>query len=248
MPERLPLVLLPGMNCSARLWGPAGAGAVHGRLDRDDLDTQVDALLDVLPARFALAGLSLGGIVAMALTRRAPERVAGLCLLATNAAAPTDRQRSAWADQLARLDAGAPARELQPLDLLLTDRTLDDRALRMADEVGEGALAAQLRLQGTRIDERPGLRSVAVPTLVLAGERDRLCPVERHAEIASLVPGARLHVVPGAGHLLPLEEPDTVATLIGQWRVDERLGTESGHGVVCGADADGSLSGRSLTG
>ncbi|MBN9734361.1 alpha/beta hydrolase fold [Pseudonocardia sp. Ae168_Ps1] len=224
----MPLVLLPGMNCSAGMWGPAGAGAVHAELDRTGIDAQVDALLDVLPDRFALAGLSLGGIVAMALTRRAPERVAGLCLLATNAGPPTDGQRAAWAAQLTRLDDGATARELQPLDLLLADRTLDDRALQMADEVGERALAAQLRLQGTRIDERPGLRSVAVPTLVLAGERDRLCPVERHTEIASLVPGADLHVVPGAGHLLPMEEPDTVAGLMGGWLDEVRAQAGAG--------------------
>ncbi|GAA4872452.1 alpha/beta fold hydrolase [Saccharopolyspora cebuensis] len=222
MPGELPLVLLPGMNCSARLWGPAGAGAVHGVLDRPGLATQLDALRDALPERFALAGLSLGGIVAMALTRHVPERVAGLCLMATNARPPTPEQHAAWDAQLARLADGATARELQPLDLLLHDRTSADRALRMADEVGERTLAAQLRLQGTRVDERPALPSVAVPTLVIAGERDRLCPVERHSEIADLVPGAQLHVVPDTGHLLPMEAPDIVAALLGEWLAEVR--------------------------
>lgn len=217
MPATPPLVLLPGMNCSARLWGPAGAGALHPVLDRSTLDGQVDALLDALPARFVLAGLSLGGIVAMALTRRAPDRVVGLCLMATNARPPTPAQRAGWDAALTRLDDCAPARALQPLELLLHDRSHDDTALRMADETGERRLAAQLRLQDTRVDERPALAAVAVPTLVLAGEQDRLCPVERHTEIAGLVPGARLHVVPGAGHLLPVEAPDTVAALTGDW-------------------------------
>lgn len=219
-----PLVLLPGMNCSARLWGPAGHGAVHPVLDRPDLDTQVDALLDGLPERFALAGLSLGGIVAMALTRRAPERVAGLCLMATNARPPTSEQRAGWEASLARLDAGAAARDLQPLELLLHDRSLDDRALALADELGERSLTAQLRLQGTRVDERPSLSSVAVPTLVLAGGRDRLCPVTRHREIADLVPGARLHVLPDTGHLLPMEAPEPVAELLAEWRAELRAG------------------------
>lgn len=176
VPSSPPLVLLPGMNCSARLWGPAGAGALHPVLDRPTLDEQVQALLDALPDRFALGGLSLGGIVAMALTRRAPERVAGLCLMATNARAPTPEQRAGWDAALTRLDDGAPARALQPLELLLHDRSLDATALQMADETGERRLAAQLRLQGTRVDERPALPAVAVPTLVLAGEQDRLCP------------------------------------------------------------------------
>lgn len=217
VPSSPPLVLLPGMNCSARLWGPAGAGALHPVLDRPTLDEQVDALLDALPARFALGGLSLGGIVAMALTRRAPERVAGLCLMATNARAPTPEQRAGWDAALTRLDDGAPARALQPLELLLHDRSLDATALQMADETGERRLAAQLRLQGTRVDERPALPAVAVPTLVLAGEQDRLCPVERHTEIAELVPDARLHVLPGVGHLLPVEAQDAVAALLGEW-------------------------------
>lgn len=217
VPSSPPLVLLPGMNCSARLWGPAGAGALHPVLDRPTLDEQVQALLDALPDRFVLGGLSLGGIVAMALTRRAPERVAGLCLMATNARAPTPEQRAGWDAALTRLDDGAPARALQPLELLLHDRSLDATALQMADETGERRLAAQLRLQGTRVDERPALPAVAVPTLVLAGEQDRLCPVERHTEIAELVPDARLQVLPGVGHLLPVEAQDTVATLLGEW-------------------------------
>lgn len=217
VPSSPPLVLLPGMNCSARLWGPAGAGALHPVLDRPTLDEQVQALLDALPDRFVLGGLSLGGIVAMALTRRAPERVAGLCLMATNARAPTPEQRAGWDAALNRLDDGAPARALQPLELLLHDRSLDATALQMADETGERRLAAQLRLQGTRVDERPALPAVAVPTLVLAGEQDRLCPVERHTEIAELVPDARLQVLPGVGHLLPVEAQDTVATLLGEW-------------------------------
>lgn len=216
VPSSPPLVLLPGMNCSARLWGPAGAGALHPVLDRPTLDEQVQTLLDALPDRFVLGGLSLGGIVAMALTRRAPERVAGLCLMATNARAPTPEQRAGWDAALTRLDDGAPARALQPLELLLHDRSLDATALQMADETGERRLAAQLRLQGTRVDERPALPAVAVPTLVLAGEQDRLCPVERHTEIAELVPDARLQVLPGVGHLLPVEAQDTVAALLGE--------------------------------
>lgn len=88
VPSSPPLVLLPGMNCSARLWARRGRSAAPGPRPADPRRAG-QALLDALPDRFALGGLSLGGIVAMALTRRAPERVAGLCLMATNARAPT---------------------------------------------------------------------------------------------------------------------------------------------------------------
>ena len=182
-------------------------------------------MLDELPTRFVLAGLSLGAIVAMALTRTAPERVAGLALLSVNPYAPTEQQLAAWRRERDRLAAGATARELQQdlLPVLLSDETCKRRpelvevTLAMADEVGETALDAQLALQSTRVDERPGLWEVRCPTLVLAAGADRLCPVERHREIAALVPGAELTVLDGAAHLSPLEQPAVVAAALSGW-------------------------------
>jgi pimeloyl-ACP methyl ester carboxylesterase len=78
-------------------------------------------------------------------------------------------------------------------------------------------LDRQLAAQTTRVDERPALARVRVPTLVLAGALDRLCPVDRHEEMAALVPGARLEVLDGVGHLLPLEAPDRVAAALDAW-------------------------------
>lgn len=217
-----PVVLLAGMNCSARLWPPLpGLTTVHAGVQEPTLDGCVDALLARLPERFALVGLSLGGIVAMALARIAPRRVTRLALLSTNARPPTGEQRAAWTAQRFALTGGASARDVQRqlLPLLLHERTpaLDERVLAMADDVGADLLDRQLCLQGTRIDERPGLAAVAVPTLVLAAARDRLCPVERHTEIASLVTGAELVVLDGAGHLSPVEAPTRVAAVLGDW-------------------------------
>jgi pimeloyl-ACP methyl ester carboxylesterase len=215
-----PLVLLPGMNCSPRLWDGVVDG-IHGELTAPTLDGCVDALLDRLPPRFALAGLSLGGIVAMALVRRAPERVARLALIATNARGPTDQQRAAWSAQRAALAAGATARDIQRdlLPVLLHRRTPDLEAvtLAMADDTGAATLDAQLALQATRIDERPALAAVAVPTLVLAGAEDRICPLDRHEEIAARIPGAHLQVLPGVGHLSPLEAPTEVSAALRSW-------------------------------
>jgi pimeloyl-ACP methyl ester carboxylesterase len=229
-------VLLPGMNCSARLWAgllptfapqsTSGVGfapeVLTPRLVEPTLAAQVERLLDELPPRFDLVGLSLGAIVAMALVRTAPGRVSGLTLLSTNPHPPSDAQLAGWRRERDRLAAGTSAREIQHdlLPLLLTAEALDRRpdvvatTLAMADDVGEAALDAQLALQATRVDERPALRDVRCPTLVVAAHGDRLCPLDRHTEIASLIPGARLRVLERAGHLSPLEQPVAVGELI----------------------------------
>lgn len=228
-----PLVLLPGMGCSQRLWadvrsGLPGLDVITPDLDRDDLDDCVATLLANLPGRFALGGLSLGGIVAMALCRQAPERVSRLCLMSTNPLAPTPAQRDAWAGQLAALAVGRTARDLQA-DLLpvlvrpeVSERLADD-VLGMAADVGNHRLTAQLRLQGTRVDERPGLRRVRVPTLVLAAADDALCPVARHEEMHALVPDSRLVVLADTGHLSALERPESVADELRAWLTEPQL-------------------------
>jgi pimeloyl-ACP methyl ester carboxylesterase len=230
VPDRL--VLLPGMNCSARLWMQVvqrletrldGLKVGYGELDGHSIDACVSDLLDRLPDRFALAGLSLGGIVAMALVRRAPERVTRLCLMSTNPYGPTSRQRSAWASQRHALAFGRTARDIQrdllPVLLYGPNRTpeLDEQVLKMADETGEQALDRQLRAQATRIDERPWLPEVRVPTLIAAAAEDALCPVSRHEEMHALIPLSRLVILDHVGHLSPLEAPARMVDALTDW-------------------------------
>ncbi|HEX5857213.1 MAG TPA: alpha/beta fold hydrolase [Microbacterium sp.] len=209
-----PLVLLAGMNCTADLWADCGFdAAVCPELDRDSIDDQVRALLADLPETFVLVGHSLGAIVAMALTAREPERVAALCVSSTNAKAPTAVQLAGWRAWLDAIGQGGTPRELQAgiLDALLSAGArgrpdIVERALAMGDDTGPGMLAQQLRLQSTRIDLRPALRGLRVPTLVIAGTDDGICPPDFHREIAAEVPDAELIEIAG-GHLLPLESP-----------------------------------------
>ena len=227
-----PLVLLPGLNCSPRLWSGLDIGpAVTPILTEPTLDGQVDRLLDELPSRFALAGLSLGGIVAMALVRRAPERVARLCLMSTTSRPPTSQQYAMWARQRAALAAGATARDLQreikaallsPYARALRP-DLVEVALAMADDVGAETLDTQLALQATRIDERPGVARVRCPTLIIAAVDDALCRPERHAEMHALVRGSELVELEQSGHLSPLEQPAAVEALLRGWLVRESL-------------------------
>ncbi|SEP96581.1 alpha/beta fold hydrolase [Microlunatus flavus] len=220
-----PLVLLPGSGCTPALWSRLDLPdrTVTPVLEADTLDAEVDRLLAVLPKQFALAGLSLGAIVAMALVRRAPERVSRLCLMSTNPYAPTPGQHEAWAAQreMLRTD-GARALQTSLLPVLRSPgRTdLDAEILAMADELGAPTYAAQCRLQDTRIDERPELAKVRCPTLVVAARDDRLCPVERHEEIARLVPGAELVVLHDCAHLSPLEQPGALSAHLRRWLAD----------------------------
>ena len=220
------MVLLPGMGCTAALWSRLDLDVepVTPVLELASLDAEVDRLLAVLPERFALAGLSLGAIVAMALVRRAPQRVERLALLSTNPHAPTPEQHAAWAGQRRLLAAGS-ARDLQRtlLPSLHSPAVLDGRpdlvalTLGMADELGAEADHRQLQLQATRVDERPGLTRIGCPTLVVAARHDRLCGLDRHTEIAALVPGAELAVVEDSGHLSPLEQPAAVSGHLRRW-------------------------------
>lgn len=225
-----PLVLLPGMGCTAALWSrlDLGVDPIAAVLTEPSLDAEVTRLLDLLPDRFALGGLSLGAIVAMAVVRRAPERVSRLSLMSTNPYAPTEAQRVAWAGQRDVL-AAESARVLQHrlLPSLLTPEVVAGRpdlvalTLGMADDLGSETYDHQLQLQTTRVDERPGLTRVIVPTLVLAARGDRLCGVDRHTEIARLIPGAMLTVIEDAGHLAPLEQPAVVSRLLRAWHTGD---------------------------
>lgn len=227
MGEPTPLVLLAGMNCTADLWTPVrqrlgGRPVLTPVIDGADLEDAVRRVLAGLPDRFALAGLSLGGIVAMAMYRLAPERIARIALLDTNARAPTDGQRAGWQRVRDRLADGltAGAYQAEILDLLIADRhraRLTGPVIAMGERTGPALLDRQLRLQQTRIDELPALRHVAVPALVLHGEEDALCPPERHREIATAVPNSTLVGIAGAGHLSPMEQPDAVAAAMTRW-------------------------------
>lgn len=221
-----PLVLLAGMNCTSDLWTDAELdSAIRPDLAESSIGAQVAALLAELPESFVLVGHSLGGIVSMALALAEPERVAGLCLVSTNAKAPTDAQRDGWRDWLAQLEAGADARALQqsilePLlgaDLASARPDLVERTLGMGAATGETRLRAQLQMQLTRTDLLSRLPSLTMPTLIVSGLDDVICPPHFHTEIVAEIPDARL-VSLEAGHLLPLERPTEFGALVRSWQ------------------------------
>ncbi|MDP1026963.1 alpha/beta fold hydrolase [Sphingomonas sp. KR1UV-12] len=220
----VPLVLLPGTLCDARLFAPLLDRLAHRdtrvlAIDGDDPAILVEALLKQAPPRFALLGFSLGGLVALELALRAPERVVGLALLDSNA-----RARAADAPPHPGPPAAAVA-DTWPRSV--GSARADDGDLRglldaMAQDVGATAHAAQERLAVARADKREQLARFAMPALVLAGAEDALCPPAFQRELADGLPDATLALIDGAGHFAPLEAPDAVAAHVAAWlaRVD----------------------------
>ncbi|MHB9757092.1 alpha/beta fold hydrolase [Streptomyces sp. BYX5S] len=216
----LPLVVVPGMLCDASLWSdvafPEGHAVHHVALRRPDIGALADDVLAAVDGPFVLVGLSLGAIVGFEALRRAPERVAGLCVMATNASGPHPEQHAGWAELDGLVAAGRFADVVErTLPDMFPDRlpTPADAARyrRMAHAVGPAAARAQLAAQATRRDAFDALRSARCPSVVLAGGRDALCPPAFHHAIAEALPRSRTSELPDAGHLLPWQRPDAVS-------------------------------------
>ncbi len=226
----LPLLLLPGMMCDARLFAPQVAALsatrtvqVPGIGGQDTMADLAASVLDDAPDRFALGGLSMGGIVAMEIVRQAPERVAALALLDTNPRAELPEVQARRGPQIDKVRAGglrAVMRdEMKPN--YLTDgpergRILD-LCMDMAMDLGPEVFVNQSIALRDRPDQQDTLRGVTIPTLILCGEDDALCPVERHVLMHALIPHAALTILDGAGHLPTLEQPEQTTAALARW-------------------------------
>lgn len=230
MPQKIPLVLLPGLLCDAALWraqveglGTLAAPTIVDLTRDDSLVSMARRALAEAPPSFALAGLSMGGYVAQEVMRQAPERVTRLALLDTSARADTPEQ-TARRRGLIELSEKGEFKGVTPrlLPLLIhparhEDKPLTDLVMGMAERVGKEAFLRQQKAIMGRPDGREDLRRIACPTLVLCGRQDALTPLALHEEIAGLVAGAKLVVVEDCGHLSTMEKPVTVTAALRQW-------------------------------
>ena len=225
-----PIVFLPGMMCDARLFGPQIAelsseySVMVGPVTRGErIEEIASGLLDELPAKFALAGLSMGGIVAMELLRRAPDRITRLALMDTNPLAETPQAAADREPQIVKVRAGRMADvmrdEMKPNYLAPGPARAEtlDLVMDMALALGPDVFVRQSRALQRRPDFSATLKSVRVPTLILCGRHDQLCPVSRHELMAAMIPGADLVVIDGAGHLPTLETPAEVTAALERW-------------------------------
>ena len=222
-----PLVLIPGMMCDARMWGglvahlsPRPVGHFLPVL-ADSMADLARNLLQDAPPRFALAGLSMGGILAMEVLHQAPERVERLALLDTNPCAEAPDIQTKRQGQINRALSGHLAAviktEMKPNYLAPgPDKgAILDLCLEMALSLGPQVFARQSRALRDRPDQQDTLAAFRGPALVLMGVQDRLCPLSRHQLMHRLMPQSRLTLISGAAHLPTLENPkDTFAEII----------------------------------
>ncbi|KPA22206.1 Pimeloyl-(acyl-carrier protein) methyl ester esterase [Shimia sp. SK013] len=225
-----PLVLLPGMMCDARLFSYQLAVLSRDRAvtiapvtQGDRIGDMAAFLLSQLPDKFALAGLSMGGIVAMEILRRAPDRVTRIALMNTNPLAESPASAAAYEPWIVGAMAGR-------LDEVMTDFMRPEylapgpgRAQIMAEvqamarSMGPEIFVRQARALQRRLDQQKTLRRLKCPALVLCGEHDGLTPVKRHQFMAELIPYAELKVVENAGHLPVLEQPEATTEALRTW-------------------------------
>ncbi|WP_198338511.1 alpha/beta fold hydrolase [Labrenzia sp. VG12] len=233
------IVLIPGLMNDADLWRdqiadlrdiaqPRVADITHGT----SLAVLAEMVLATSADTFALAGFSLGGIVAQEVMRRAPERVTHLALLDTTML-PDTPERSREREQLIT-QTTKPGRfhgfgrklarsYLSPDNQ--SNHVLIDRVRTMTERLGPEVFVRQSRIE--RPDSRASLARITCPTLVLCGRHDVLTPPDLHKDMASHIPGADLSILEESGHLTPIEEPDAVtANLRALLRRRSRLGAK----------------------
>jgi pimeloyl-ACP methyl ester carboxylesterase len=229
MAAPLPLLLVPGLGCSARLYGPQldalwrfGPITVVDHTRDETMEGIAQRILRDAPPRFALAGLSMGGFISLAMMRLAPERIDRLALLDTNARADVPERIAERERFIALVQRGRFAE----VNAALTPRYLHPNhrgeafvriVEQMADDVGVDGFIRQQRAIMSRPDSRPMLPSIKCPTLVLVGDSDAATPPELSREMADAIPGAKLVIVKDCGHLSTIEQPQAVNAAMIEW-------------------------------
>jgi len=221
-----PLVLLPGFMLDETLWDevvpllqwqapvhrlPLGPGTTTDEIAR--------SVAQAAPERFVLVGFSLGGYIARKVAELFPERVAALVLVASSLESDTPERAKAKQDAIRALDPstfrglsmGSIAQSLHPDRR--GDRELVTRIREMGRRLGYEAMVVQSGLR------RDGIAAAELrcPTLVIGADQDALRSAQETRELADAIPGARLEVIDGSGHMLPLEQSAVLATAILSW-------------------------------
>lgn len=225
------MILVPGLLCTERLWHDqiedladiADCRPTMAQTRFDSLPLIAKTILAEAPPRFALAGLSMGGYVALEIMRQAADRVTRLALLDSSARADTAEQTERR-NGLIKLAGMGQFKGVTPrlMPLLVHPARMEDKALvdaivGMAEKVGKEGFLRQQRAVIARPDSRVGLRRINCPTLVLVGRQDAITPLSHSEEMAEAIPGAKLVVIDDCGHMATMEKPAEVNRAMRDW-------------------------------
>lgn len=224
------LVLLPDMLSDARGWATVTTVLSYERpvmfapiWTGERIEEMASSILSGSPAKFALAGHGMGGVVALEIFRRAPERVIRIALIGTNPLSDTPQEAAAREPLMIGAKAGRFEeilnREVLPMNVgPAGDRGGQMAVLKeMAISLGPDVFVRQQRAMQRRRDQQGTVRRITQPTLILAGEFDQVVPFKRQEFLAEMIPYAALHQLWNVGHSVMLEDPEGTVEALHGW-------------------------------
>lgn len=230
MENTMPILLVPGLVSSPRIYAPVipalwrfGPVTIANHIRDDNMGAIARRILAEAPPRFALAGHSMGGYIAFEIMRQAPDRVAKLALINTQARPDTPEATARRRALMARAQNGEYHAVLDELFAgFVHPSRQGDAALRqlvhdMGDDVGPQDFIRQQTAVMSRPDSRPALAWIRCPTLVLTGDEDNTIPNALSVEMANGIHGAKLVILQDCGHLPQPEQPQATCDALAEW-------------------------------
>ena len=227
---KYPLVFIPGMMCDSRLFQPQISEfskqylvCITPVIYSDSIEKISFEILRQLPPKFTLIGLSMGGILAMEIIKKAPERVMKIVLMDTNFKSETSETKSKRIPQIKLVNEGKleAVMKKQILQNYLVKNKKNQKilelCLKMAKELGKEIFINQSKALAARKNYKEILKKIKVPSLIICGRYDRLCPIEVHREMESLIKYSTLEIIPDAAHLPTLEQPSYLNKILKEW-------------------------------
>tara|TARA_B110000037_G_scaffold87772_1_gene104046 strand:- start:123 stop:848 length:726 start_codon:yes stop_codon:yes gene_type:complete len=229
----LPLLLLPGSLCTDLLF-QAQISFFKGHrevivasfFNCDSIEAMATKVLNEAPEEFALAGLSMGGIVAFEMFRQAPQRIKRIALLDTNPRGELPENVPIRQQQVNNVAQGGVERlrtlvsqQLMPKYAFDSEQLLqlEPLVMKMALDVGADEFINQWRALASRVDSWSTLKDIRCPTLILCGAQDVLCNEKLHRDMALEIKHAKLEIIEEAGHLSTLDAPEQVNRALENW-------------------------------
>ncbi|MGH6725532.1 MAG: alpha/beta fold hydrolase [Pseudolabrys sp.] len=229
MPDKQDLLLVPGLVCDAAVWrhqvahlADVATISVPSVTQGDGIADMARIVLDAAPQRFALAGFSMGGYIALEMLRQQPERITRLALLDTSARADTPEKAEWRRAAIAACERGEIDSVIDGMKPILMHPDQQNGPLlsfvrEMVGRVGVEAFVRRHRAIGTRQDSRSLLKVAAQQVRSICGRQDGMSTIEEHVEIAELAPRGRFSIIEQCGHMTILERPQAATALLRDW-------------------------------